>query len=208
MYVLYKVVENPCRMKVKKSKSEAKDSKKSEKSRTSAKSTKQAGPVVLVTGTPGTGKSTILKESGHNCLNVSELIKSEGLHKGYNEKFDTFIVNDKKTRKRLLHLIPEQASKGPLLIECHSCGIFDKDEMEVLVDRVLVLRCRTDVIFDRLTARGYSTKKRDENVECEIMGICEEEAREVFASVPVQVFENNTIEDKSAILEYLKSECK
>lgn len=140
-----------------------------------------------------------------NCLNVSELIRSEGLHRGYDEQFDTFIVSDKKTRKRLLQVIPAEAAKGPLLIECHSCGIFDTDEMEALIDRVLVLRCRTDSIFDRLTARGYDSKKRDENVECEIMGICEEEAREVFASIPVDVLENNTAEDKAAILEFLRS---
>lgn len=185
--------------KIKSSKKTEKPSKKSTKKTETIKKSSN-NPVILITGTPGTGKSTILKESKLPTLIVSDLIKNEGLHRGYDESLDTFIVSDKKTRRRLLQLIPEMAAKGPVLVESHSCGIFDTDEMEELITHVLVLRCRTDVIFDRLSARGYTPRKRDENVECEIMGICEEEAREVFQNVPIKSLDCNTEEDKQAIL--------
>lgn len=185
-------------------KADRKSSKKAEISKSNSNNTTNH-PVILITGTPGTGKSTILKESKLPALIVSDLIKSEGLHRGYDEALDTFIVSDKKTRRRLLQLIPEMAVKGPVLVECHSCGIFDTDEMEGLITHVLVLRCRTDIIFDRLSARGYTPRKRDENVECEIMGICEEEAREVFQNVPIKSLECNTAEDKQTILSTISS---
>ena len=162
-------------------------------------------PVILISGTPGTGKSTLLKRVKDQCpsgvcLNFTELIKKEGLHYGYDEEFDTFIVNDKKTRKKLMQIIPKMRSKGPVLIECHSCGLFDEDDLEALVDRVLVLTCSTESLYDRLKARGYSRKKIDENMECEIMRVCVDEAREVFRGEGVvKEFVNDTEKDGQVI---------
>jgi adenylate kinase len=57
-----------------------------------------------------------------------------------------------------------------------------------------VLRCETEELFDRLTERGYSEKKRRENVECEIFGVVAEEANESYDEGAVFEFENNTKE--------------
>jgi len=45
-------------------------------------------------------------------------------------------------------------------------------------DLVLVVRADNATLFDRLSARGYSTRKREENLECEIMQVGSEEGRE------------------------------
>ena len=166
---------------------------------------KRTFPVILISGTPGTGKSTIISSitaeyPTTQVLNVSDFVKKEGLHDGYDAEFDTFIINDRKTQKRLMKLLPEMRARGPVLIECHSCGLFDEDEMESLVDHVLVLTCSTETLYDRLKARGYSKKKIDENMECEIMRVCADESREVFRKEGVvREMVNDSGSDLSAI---------
>ena len=59
----------------------------------------------------------------------------------------------------------------------------------------MVLRASTEVLHDRLTQRGYSDTKRDENMEAEITGVVEEEARDSYAANVVLVRENNTLDD-------------
>lgn len=171
--------------------------------------TPEQNPVILISGTPGTGKSTILNDlkklySSINVLNISDLVKMENLHDGYDSEFDTYIINDRKTRKRLIKLIPQLSVSGPVLIECHSCGLFDKDELENLVTKVLVLTCSTESLHDRLELRGYSKKKIGENLECEIMRVCAEEAGEVFRGDGVVVEMENDVEtDRGKILDYI-----
>ena len=50
-------------------------------------------------------------------------------------------------------------------------------------------------MFDRLTKRGYSEKKRSENMECEIMQVVAEEARESYAAEIVHEVPSNTLDD-------------
>lgn len=164
--------------------------------------------VVLISGTPGTGKSTILQKIQKSSslpevqiLNISELVKREGLHDGYDADFDTFIINDRKTQKKLRKLIPEMRKSGPVLIECHSLGLFDEDDLEELVDRVVVLTCSTEILYDRLQSRGYSKKKIDENMECEIMRVCADESREIFKGKGVvEEMRNDTEEDQKKVV--------
>lgn len=58
-------------------------------------------------------------------------------------------------------------------------------------DIVFILRCDNTVLFDRLTARGYNSKKISENVECEIFGTICEEAHESYPKAAVHELPNN-----------------
>lgn len=162
--------------------------------------------VILISGTPGTGKSTILQKIQERypqvqILNISELVKRERLYDGHDSEFDTLIINDRKTQKRLRKLIPEMRKRSSVLIECHSLGLFDEDDLEGLVDRVVVLTCSTEILYDRLEARGYSKKKIEENMECEIMRVCADESREIFRGEGVvQEMKNDTKEDQKTVL--------
>lgn len=162
--------------------------------------------VIVISGTPGTGKSTILHKIQKSSpqvqiLNISELVKREGLHDGYDSEFDTFIINDRKTQKKLRKLIPAMRQRGSVLIECHSLGLFDEDDLEGLVDRVIVLTCSTEILYDRLESRGYSKKKIEENMECEIMRVCADESREIFRGEGVvEEMRNDTKEDQKSVM--------
>ena len=65
-------------------------------------------------------------------------------------------------------------------------------------NQVLVLRADTNVIYDRLQARGYSKKKLDENMECEIMQVVLEAARDSYAHEIVQELQSNDTDDMDA----------
>jgi adenylate kinase len=128
-------------------------------------SKRRARPNILVTGTPGTGKTTtsemIAARVQLKHINVSELIKQQELHEGKDEAFDTFIVDEDKVYSCLLvkfhihccaQLIDEMEDlmeEGGNVVDFHSADIFP----ERWFDLVLVLTTRTDVLYDRLQKR-------------------------------------------------------
>lgn len=59
----------------------------------------------------------------------------------------------------------------------------------------MVLRCENDKLFPRLEARGYSSKKIEENVDAEIMCVVAEEARESYREDIIWELQSNTLED-------------
>lgn len=62
----------------------------------------RSSPVIVITGTPGTGKTThaqLLVEQSPvplQHINVSELIKEKMLHDGFDEEWQTYIVDEDK----------------------------------------------------------------------------------------------------------------
>mmetsp|Transcript_22218 Transcript_22218/g.68423 ORF Transcript_22218/g.68423 Transcript_22218/m.68423 type:complete len:98 (-) Transcript_22218:1888-2181(-) len=80
------------------------------------------------------------------------------------------------------------------MLDFHSCDVFPAE----LLDLVLVLRVSTENLFDRLTARGYHQRKINENMECEIMQVVLEDAREAFPAEMVHVVENNNVDEMEA----------
>ena len=91
-----------------------------------------------------------------------------------------------------------------LIIDFHSCDFFP----ERWFDLVLVLRADTDKIYDRLTERGYSEKKRSENIECEIMQVVLQEAKESYDENIVHEAPSNTLQDMESNIERIDQWCK
>lgn len=57
-------------------------------------------PNILITGTPGTGKSTtadlLASATGLQHIDVGSLVKRAGLHSGYDEELDTYYIDEDK----------------------------------------------------------------------------------------------------------------
>lgn len=70
-------------------------------------------------------------------------------------------------------------------------------------DLVLVLQTDNSVLWERLEKRGYSSKKVQENVQCEIMHVIVEEARESYAEAVVHCVPSNTAEEMEQNVENL-----
>ncbi|KAL7470781.1 hypothetical protein ACHAXS_011108 [Conticribra weissflogii] len=153
-------------------------------------------PNILVTGTPGTGKtvtaSLIAEKTGLRHVNVGELIQQHKCYEGHDSTLDTHILDEEKLLDLMETIFQECAEENiGIVADYHSCELFP----ERWFDLVLVLRANTDVLFDRLTERGYNEKKRSENLEAEIMQVVLDEARESYALEIVQEVPSNTVEE-------------
>ncbi|KAG7383872.1 hypothetical protein PHYPSEUDO_003229 [Phytophthora pseudosyringae] len=142
------------------------------------------GPNILVTGTPGTGKTSM-------CQQLA--VKERGLHNGRDEEFDCFVLDEDKVCDEMEDMMTE----GGKVVDFHTCDFFP----ERWFDLVVVLRADNTTLFDRLQKRGYSEKKVAENVECEIMEVVLQEARESYAPEVVQELPSRTVEDMESNIE-------
>lgn len=106
-------------------------------------------PNILVTGTPGTGKTTtsemIAEATGLQHVNVGEIVKTKQFYEGYLEEFDTHVLDEDK----LLDDLEETLKEGGKVVDFHTCDIFP----ERWFDLVLVLRAETSSLYDRMVKR-------------------------------------------------------
>ena len=72
-------------------------------------------PNILITGTPGTGKSCtceLVKEfTGFNYVNVGEVVRKHEFHAGHDEEFDTFVLDEDSEDALLDYLEPIMVSE-------------------------------------------------------------------------------------------------
>jgi adenylate kinase len=143
-------------------------------------------PNIIITGTPGVGKTTTITEllnlaqsaeppTPLKHLSINDIVKSRDCHEGYNEDLQTYIVDDDKLMDEVEKDISDGEGEGGFIIDWHSTAGFAVR----WVDLVLVVRCaETDVLYDRLSKRGYKEDKIQENMDAEIFGVVLEEAKE------------------------------
>ncbi|QPG73052.1 hypothetical protein FOA43_000356 [Brettanomyces nanus] len=157
--------------------------------------TRRKLPNIVITGTPGCGKTSHAEQLVQQCpelthINVSEFAKKNNCIEGWDSERDTSIVAEDK----LLDLLEPLADKGGLVLDWHCCDLYP----ERWVDLVVVLRCDNTVLYDRLKKRGYKESKVQENVECEIMQVLLSDAKENYDSqivIELQSEQVDTLDD-------------
>jgi adenylate kinase len=159
-------------------------------------------PNILITGTPGVGKtataSLLAERLRLKHISPGDLAKERHLYDGRDETLDTYILDEDKLLDAMEALIEESEEKGiGVVADFHMCEIFP----ERWFDLVLVLRANTEVLYDRLTSRGYSEKKLSENMESEIMQVILDEAREAYDPAIVHEVPSNTLEEMESNVE-------
>ncbi|TFG28395.1 MAG: AAA family ATPase [Promethearchaeota archaeon] len=130
--------------------------------------------IIIISGTPGTGKTTVSKKIaaiiGAEVISLNEIVISKQFTLEYDKKRDTYIVDFES----LHHYILKQIEKLKadmikfLIIEGHFSDFIPDD----LIDLAIILRSNPDILYKRLEKRGYKTEKIIENVQAEILGNC------------------------------------
>lgn len=151
-------------------------------------------PNILVTGTPGVGKTMVsqalAKQLKMEHMGVSQMAASLGAHEAWDEARACHVLDE----DAVLDAMEPKLGAGGVVVEYHACELFP----ERWFDLVLVLRARTEVLYDRLKARDYAEDKLQENLQCEIMQVILEEARESYANEIVIELQNETPADLEA----------
>jgi adenylate kinase len=159
-------------------------------------------PNILVTGTPGVGKTSFsmlltdnLNERLQNCakqftyINIGKLITDKKLYTDWNKEFDVPEFDDDKVLDELEPLL----AQGGIVLDFHSSSFLPEE----LIDLVVLIRCDNTILYDRLKARNYSDKKIKENIECEIMEVTSEEVRESFPENKILELRGEQVDDMS-----------
>ncbi len=129
---------------------------------------------VAITGTPGTGKSTlskiISKKTGCLLVDVNDFAEKHGLFTEKDVKRGSWIVDEKKLKKET------DAIEGNIVLDGHMSHF-------CRADIVVVLRLNPRELKKRLSLRGWSANKIKENVEAEVLDVCFLEARKKCKNV-------------------------
>lgn len=115
---------------------------------------------IALTGTPGTGKTTIstaLRECyGVKTIDINEIVRAHQYVDKYDSRRDCVVVN--------LSALRAHRFRQNCILEGHLSHHLE-------VDRVIVLRTDPKALEERLLRRGFSSEKVKENVEAEILDV-------------------------------------
>ncbi|HEV2119410.1 MAG TPA: adenylate kinase family protein [Candidatus Bathyarchaeia archaeon] len=134
--------------------------------------------IILITGTPGVGKTALAKNLsrrlGFKLVEPSYLVKKERLYTRHDRTRRTYVIDERKLRKRLEAL---SRSSERMVVPTHMVGGFlPKNSVKI----ALVLRLDPVVLYKRLRARGWTKRKAWENTEAEILDASLQQSRSLL----------------------------
>ncbi|MEL9989791.1 MAG: adenylate kinase family protein [Thermoproteus sp.] len=141
---------------------------------------------VLITGTPGVGKTTACRELsrllGAKCIEVAALLAGRPFTR-WDPYSLTYDILDAEAARRVL----EGEMTGDYIVDTHVLDLIGD------VDYVFVLRKRPDVLFRELKGRGWPLHKVVDNVWSEILDYIYLQAKERWRRIyQIDVTEKST----------------
>jgi len=120
---------------------------------------------VALTGTPGTGKSsvaTLLQKQGYTIVQLHQLARENKCIDGIDKKRNSQLIDIDKLNKS----IKKHFTKDALVFFEGHVGHLLKT-----MDKVIILRCHPKELKKRLTKKKWSNKKNKENLDAETIDV-------------------------------------
>ncbi|RLE86603.1 MAG: hypothetical protein DRJ49_07615 [Thermoprotei archaeon] len=157
---------------------------------------------LLVTGSPGTGKTTIAKKLSKllssEYLNPAEIALRERFVKEYDERLRTFVVDIELLRNYLYELLGNMSKS--YVIDTHLVEAIPQST----IDLVIVLRLNPKELFNRLRLRNYPLQKIKENVQSEFLDYILVKSIELFGEERVHEIDTTGRSIQSIVEEILE----
>lgn len=128
--------------------------------------------ILGLTGTPGTGKTTIarfLSQKNIIVIDLKDIAETHNFIDSYDEQRNSNILDVDAIDQ---YLKSQYSSKEHIVIESHLSHLLS------FVETCVVLRCQPPILKKRLLKREWPWKKIKENIEAEILDIILAEAIE------------------------------
>ncbi|MBP1946637.1 adenylate kinase family protein [Methanobacterium petrolearium] len=161
--------------------------------------------IILLTGTPGTGKTTVspLLAEEFNCtlIDINQLVDEKKLYTGLDSQKGYKVV-DMVALEGEIQKIIDKKDHQCVIIEGHLSHYFPRANF------VVVLRTEPSVLEERLIKRDWKSSKIHENLEAEALDICTWEAHQTHGSKVHEVDTTNITPEESVntILEIIRGE--
>ncbi len=150
--------------------------------------------ILIVTGTPGTGKSSFSKKLatklGLRYISINDIIFKNNLVKGYDEMRKSYIVDEEAAQSYIIKMLKEE---DDLVFDGHNAVHIIPCNY---VDYCIVLRCDPYILWDRLIDKRFDEDKVRENVQAEILDIILIEAIEKCGDKVIQLDASRNFDDK------------
>jgi len=131
----------------------------------------KAERVIVVTGTPGVGKTVfsraLAEKLNATYVNVGEVALKKGFIKGVDRERETRIADIKKLKAWMREFTNK--TRGIIVVDGHYApALIPKRE----VKKIFVLRCHPLILKERLRKKGASKREVMENVTAELLDVC------------------------------------
>ncbi|KAJ8977183.1 hypothetical protein NQ317_018064 [Molorchus minor] len=139
----------------------------------------------------GVGKSTLCEQlaevTGLQWIEISKVAVENNCVEEYDEVYQCPVLDEDK----LLDGLEDVMCRGGNIIDYHSCEFFPERWFDV----VFVLRADNTTLYDRLVSRGYTGKKLEDNLDCEIFQTILDEAMASYKKEIVHELSSRTSEE-------------
>lgn len=139
--------------------------------------------LTIITGTPGTGKTTIAKEAakklGWKLINELEFCKKKKIGKLKGKEIEVPLGKLEKELKKEIKKSKNLILEGHLLCE-----------LKLPADLIVVLRTNAKALEKRLRMKGYAELKILDNLFCEKTNYCRQKAVQNYGNERVLELEN------------------
>jgi adenylate kinase len=165
---------------------------------------------IIISGTPGTGKTTVSKivadKLESDLVAVNDLVDEKNLYNGYEENKGYKLVDLDAISQEIILILKNSPDKH-VIVEGHLAHLFENND---LVELVIILRARPDILKKRLSKRDWANSKVQENLEAEALDICTFEAVEIHGEKVNELDTSHFDEEEVAnlVIEVLNREKK